>query len=87
MNTSTVSRNKRWIDRYKPIPPDALPSHVGKPLHLAWACAPGFVWILERVEGEKLFLRTPKNNKKLVANAKDALYTQPQMRQMEAKAS
>jgi hypothetical protein len=57
-----------------PIPADKLPGMVGKGIHLAWANK-GCIWILERIEGDKLHLYTPKTSKRFVAKAADACYT------------
>ena len=57
-----------------PIPADNLPAMVGKPIHFSWA-KNGCVWILRRIEGDKLHCYTPKSLKPFVGNAADACYT------------
>lgn len=57
-----------------PIPPADLPRMVGQPIHLAWAKG-GCVWILERIEGDTLHLRTPKTKRPAIGKAADACYT------------
>jgi hypothetical protein len=57
-----------------PIPQDDLPRMVGKAIHLRWAKR-GCVWVLTKIEGEVLHLRTPKTGRPLTGKAKDACYT------------
>jgi hypothetical protein len=59
---------------YIPIPAADLPRMVGKQIHLKWA-KPGCTWRLEKVEGETLYLRTPKTGKAFLGRASDACYT------------
>jgi hypothetical protein len=65
-----------------PISPDGLPAMVGKAIHLSWASR-GCVWILDRIEGDRLHLHTPKTGRRFVGKASDACYT----RQHEPKES
>lgn len=60
--------------RLIPIPADKLPTMIGKGIHLSWA-SKGCVWILDRIEGGALHLRTPKTSKPFVGKASDACYT------------
>lgn len=60
--------------RLVPIPADKLPSMVGKGIHLSWA-SKGCIWILDRIDGDALHLRTPKTSKQFVGKASDACYT------------
>jgi hypothetical protein len=53
---------------------------IGKPIHLAGA-RPGCVWILERIEGDVMLLRTPKTRRPFSAKADRALY----VRRLEPK--
>jgi hypothetical protein len=55
------------------IPTDQLHTVIGKPIHLAWANK-GCVWILDKIEGDKLHLHTPKTKKPLIAAVADACY-------------
>ncbi|NUB24646.1 zinc-finger-containing protein [Azospirillum brasilense] len=57
----------------KPIPADALPALVGQPIRLKGAGL-GMTWVLERIKGDTLFLRSPTNNRKRMACANQALY-------------
>lgn len=57
-----------------PIPAEALPSMVGKPIHLAWADK-GCVWILDRIDGDALHLRASQSGRTLIGKATDACYT------------
>lgn len=67
------------------IPAVALPSMVGKPIHLAWAKG-GCVWILTALEGDRIHVRTPKTGRRMTGNAADACYTranQPRPQQVK----
>lgn len=56
------------------IPQEQLPQYIGKLIHLRWASR-GCTWRLLRIEGEVIFLETPKTHKPLTAKASDAMYT------------
>lgn len=56
-----------------PIPSTELPNFIGKRIHLSWA-PPGCTWVLKQIDGNTLYLETPKTKKKLTAHARDALY-------------
>ena len=60
--------------RLVPIPRDKLPEMVGKGIHLSWANK-GCIWILKRIDGDKLHLYTPKTSKPFIGKAADACYT------------
>lgn len=70
-----IRMRNHWTERYAPIPPEGLSDMIGQCIHLAWATGPGFVWVLDRVEGDKIFLHTPTTGKPLIAKAKDAYYS------------
>ncbi|MBD2309892.1 hypothetical protein H6G17_31275 [Chroococcidiopsis sp. FACHB-1243] len=57
-----------------PIPKEQLANFIGKQIHLAWA-KQGCTWRLLRIEGDRIYLETPKTKKLLVAKASDAMYT------------
>ncbi|AFY91208.1 hypothetical protein [Chroococcidiopsis thermalis] len=57
-----------------PIPKEKLANFIGKQIHLAWA-KQGCTWKLLRIEGDRIYLETPKKKKLLVAKASDAMYT------------
>jgi len=65
-------RGEADIDN-KMIPYDKLPEMLNKPIHLKWAGG-ARVWILQKIEGNKVHLVTPKTRKPLIANASDAMY-------------
>lgn len=70
-------------ERYAPIPLDALPAMIGKPVHLSWA-RPGCHWILDAIDADTLLLRTPKSGRRITAKAADARYVrrfQPQTKE------
>ena len=56
-----------------PIPREALPQMIGKPIHLSWA-RNGARWILRRIEGDTLHLETPRTHCTRTAKAGDARY-------------
>ena len=60
--------------RLVPIPRDKLPEMVGKGIHLSWADK-GCIWILKRIDGNKIHLLTPKTSRPFIGNAIDACYT------------
>lgn len=64
-----------WVERYTPITLADLPVMIGRPVHLAWASSAAFVWILDSIEGDTMFLHTPKTGKRITSNVKDAVYT------------
>lgn len=64
-----------WTTRYTRIPVEKLPEMVGKQVHLGWASKPGFVWNLEKIEGNRLHLITPKTRKRITSSIHDAYYT------------
>lgn len=75
MARSACKKLEHWTKRYAPIPPECLGDMIGQCIHLSWARSPGFVWVLDRIEGEKMFLRTPATGEPLIANIKDAYYS------------
>lgn len=57
-----------------PIPKEQLSNFIGKQIHLAWA-KQGCTWKLLQIDGERIYLETPKTKRSLVAKASDAMYT------------
>ncbi len=57
-----------------PIPAEDLPRMVGKPIHLACKRA-GCVYILERIEGDRIHVITPMSGVRSIRRAVDACYT------------
>lgn len=74
-NDMNIRNRKHWTERYAPIPYSELESMIGQCIHLGWSTGPGFVWVLDRIEDDKVFLHTPTTGKPLIAKAKDAYYS------------
>lgn len=55
------------------IPQEILPTMIGSKIHLSWAKT-GCVWVLDRIDGEKIYVHTPQTGRKYIYKAKDACY-------------
>lgn len=49
-------------DGFRPIPAELAERYIGKRVHVAH-CDRGCVWVLERIDGARAILRTPKSHR------------------------
>lgn len=71
---------------YIPIPREKLGDEMGHLIHLSWATGRyhGCCWRLKQIDGDRIYVETPKTRKGRWAKASDACYTRLHQPQEEA---